>query len=236
MALPKSFADDGAFGAQASGIVGAPPAPSPFSTPSGSGFDSPALPYTGAIGNQGGFDSDPNPGAFNGANNTAPMDSAPSGGGLSPAPSGGFGGGGFDSFPSNSGGGMSPAGGAAPASPVGLAFEDGGAVEGDDSNGSPQQDAISKALDTVDQVLAFGRKQHGLGGDDESGGIQMAANTRMPAQPPSQSESGVKPIQPMPGPLPPTSNPFGKRADAGNDNDQDDQPQSGGIDTDEDTA
>jgi hypothetical protein len=142
------------------------------------------------------------------------------------------------------------------------AFEDGGAI--DDTDGSPQQDHISKALETVDQVLAFGRKLHGLGGGDNEGAIdtaaampmipgnqsetpgpyrpggggqKMAAN--MPSIPGSQSESGRPPQQPMPGPLPPTSNPFGKRADAGNDPDQDgddDSGQPGAIDTDEDAA
>jgi hypothetical protein len=105
-------------------------------------------------------------------------------------------------------------------SAAGLSFEDGGDVgDGGDSNGSPQQDAIQKALSTVDGVLAYGRKLHGLGGgDNEGGGIQTAdagyQNGRMPARPGNQSESGAAPVQPMPGPLPPTSNPFGKRADA----------------------
>lgn len=114
-----------------------------------------------------------------------------------------------------------------------MSFADGGAIE--DTDGSPQQDAIQKALSTVDGVLAFGRKLHGLGGDDDGGAIKTAGLTRMPGQPPSQSESGVPPQQPMPGRLPPTSNPFGKRtADAGATNDSDDS--SGAIDTDEETA
>lgn len=212
MAMPKSFSEDGALGAQDAGIAGAPPpppTPAPAAPATGSLKANPMVSYSGGSGLE---------------LPRADGSSVPGQATLSARPGVSFGGG--DS--SFSGG----------ASPVGLAFEDGGAVEGDDTNGSPQQDAISKALDTVDQVLAFGRKAHGLGGNEESGGIQMAANTRMPGQPPSQSESGVKPIQPMPGPLPPTSNPFGKRADAGGDGDgdQDDQPQSGGIDTDEDTA
>ena len=45
------------------------------------------------------------------------------------------------------------------------------------------------------------------------GGQKQAAN--MPTIPGSQSESGIPPLQPAPGRLPPTSNPFGKRADAG---------------------
>lgn len=146
----------------------------------------------------------------------------------------------------------------------GYLLANGGAIE-DDTDGSPEQDTISKALSSVDAVLAFGRKLHGLGGGDNEGAINTAGNmptipgnqsetpgpyqpgqprpqqmaqasyqnNRMPMRPGSQSESGVQPIQPAPGPLPPTNNPFGKRADAG-DSDSDDQ--SGAIDTDEDTA
>jgi len=124
-----------------------------------------------------------------------------------------------------------------------LNFADGGAIPTNDgfSNGSPQQDAISKALSTVDGVLAYGRKLHGLGGGNEEGaikgaGTQMASgyqNGRMPAVPGSQSESGVPRPQPMPGPLPPTSNPFGKRASS---DDGDGQDQEGAIDTEEETA
>lgn len=110
----------------------------------------------------------------------------------------------------------------------GFSFAEGGAIPDDDGdsdynsgNGSPEQDRVSKALETVDGVLAFGRKLHGLGGDDDGGAIQTAdagyTNGRMPAVPGSQSNSGVPPLQPQPGPLPPTNNPFGKRqADAGN--------------------
>ena len=144
---------------------------------------------------------------------------------------------------------------------LGMSFSDGGAI--DDTDGSPAQDRISKALGTVDSVLAFGRKLHGLGGNEEDdgtipgaqagampmipgnqsetpgpyrpgqGGQTMAAN--MPSVPGSQSNSGQRPPQPMPGPLPPTSNPFGKRADAG-DGDGDDDDQGGAINTDEETA
>ena len=135
-----------------------------------------------------------------------------------------------------------------------MSFAAGGAVPEDDShgadssdsNGSPAQDRISKALDSVDQVLAYSYKMHGLGGDQNSGGAvdtgaaapqQMAqngySNGRMPAIPGSQSNSGQPPLQPQPGPLPPTSNPFGKRtADAGQDQDQDGD-QDGAIATEE---
>lgn len=155
--------------------------------------------------------------------------------------------------------------GAMGAGNLGFSFAEGGAI-GDDTDGSPAQDRISKALDTVDAVLAFGRKLHGLGGNEEDdgaikgtqtaaamptipgnqsetpgpykpgqGGQQMAAN--MPSVPGSQSNSGQRPPQPMPGPLPPTSNPFGKRADAGDgDGDGDSDDQGGAINTEEDTA
>lgn len=101
-------------------------------------------------------------------------------------------------------------------------------------------DRIALALTSVDSALQYGRTKHGLPGDsgmDEGTGQQaanmptipgnqsntpgpyvpqqkpqpqqMAAN--MPASPAGQSESGVKPLQPAPGPLPPTSTPFGQR-------------------------
>jgi hypothetical protein len=53
----------------------------------------------------------------------------------------------------------------------------------------------------------------------------------MPVAPASQSNSGVKPLQPMPGPLPPTSNPFGRRSEAAPDPDE-----GGAIDTEEEMA
>lgn len=143
-------------------------------------------------------------------------------------------------------------------------YSEGGAIDenmGDDSNGSPgQNDAISRALQSVTEVLNFGRQRYGLsGGGDNEGNTNTAAampmipgnqsNTpgpykpadkpagqkqaAMPAIPGNPSESGIQRPQPMPGPLPPTSNPFGKRADAGSDNADD---QSGAIDTDEDAA
>ena len=54
-------------------------------------------------------------------------------------------------------------------------FADGGAIPdadddgSGDTNGSPVQDAIQKALSTVDGVLAFGRRLHGLGGGSNEG-------------------------------------------------------------------
>lgn len=105
---------------------------------------------------------------------------------------------------------------------AGLGFEDGGAVPEDDDTdpnatdpqgsamGASLQSSINSAMKSVQDALSYGRQLHGLGG-----GQQQAS--RMPAQPGNQSESGAPRQQPMPGPLPPTSNPFGKRADTGDD-------------------
>jgi hypothetical protein len=173
------------------------------------------------------------------------------------------------------------AGGAVPGYDEGGAVEDSnGAIDtsdgdsaieggGGDTNGSPEQDRIAKALQSVGQVLSLNRSMYGLGdqaaamptrpgtqseypggGTYGPGGAppqqqagmmptipgnqsetpgpyvpqprpqQMAAN--MPMLPGSQSNSGIPPQQPMPGPLPPTSNPFGKR-NAAIDTDQDEE-------------
>ena len=92
----------------------------------------------------------------------------------------------------------------------GFSFEQGGAVP--DTSAPDIADEIAQALTSVDSALDFGRKLHGLptGGEDEQ---QMAQ--RMPTVPGNPSESGIPRPQPMPGPLPPTSNPFGKRRMAG---------------------
>lgn len=120
----------------------------------------------------------------------------------------------------------------------GFGFAQGGAIpteeDATEMGGSMGRVDLTGALATVQSVLGFGRKLHGLGGDEqqEGGAIQEASgygNGRMPAVPGNQSESGVKPVQPMPGPLPPTNNPFGKRAEA--------EPEEGGaIDTEEEVA
>jgi len=137
-----------------------------------------------------------------------------------------------------------------PINSSGAYFADGGAVEGvDDSDptarsamANPMMDKINAALGVVDNVLSYGRKLHGLGdGGDEPGAIQTAS-ARMPSVPGNPSESGVRRPQPMPGPLPPTSNPFGKRNtmasadtdnDAGSEPDNDADDQSGAINTEE---
>lgn len=103
---------------------------------------------------------------------------------------------------------------------TGLAFEDGGAIPDGDEDSDPNatdpqgsalgasvQRSIDSAMKTVQDALSYGRNLHGLG----SGGDQQAS--RMPMQPGNQSESGVPREQPMPGPLPPTKTPFGKRTE-----------------------
>lgn len=101
-------------------------------------------------------------------------------------------------------------------------YDEGGAIddtEGDPNATDPQgsamgnsiQQSINAALQAVNDTLSYGRQLHGLGGGgDNEGAIQTA--DRMPTVPGSQSNSGQPPVRPQPGPLPPTSNPFGKRA------------------------
>jgi hypothetical protein len=124
-----------------------------------------------------------------------------------------------------------------------VGFAEGGAIptEEDGMAMGPAKglaSAMAKATASVKEVLDYGRRKHGLiagaGGDDEGAipGAQASyQNNRMPMRPGSPSESGVPPVQPAPGPLPPTSNPFGKRAEAEPDNDE-----MGAIDTEEDVA
>lgn len=121
----------------------------------------------------------------------------------------------------------------------GFHFEDGGPVDdgGGDSSGSDVGSLLALALSSVDAGLDFGRKKYGLSGGEQQ---QASMFGRTPAVPGNQSESGIPRPQPMPGPLPPTSNPFGQRKQFGqNDQDQDDQgtqtAQAGAIpDNDED--
>lgn len=111
-----------------------------------------------------------------------------------------------------------------PAQPI-PHYAGGGAIE-EDPEASPMENTfgaqmdrdISSAMGIVNRVLNFGRKANGLpevqaeqpqqgeGQTDEA--IETAG--MLPSKPFSESE---KP-QPMPGPLPPTKNPFGKRVEA----------------------
>lgn len=119
-------------------------------------------------------------------------------------------------------------------------LEDGGAIPdegGDMAGGADAGDVgslLALALSSVDQGLSYGRKKYGLSQD---GGQQMASMQRTPMVPGNQSESGIPRPQPMPGPLPPTSNPFGKRQQFGQNDQQgdNDADEHGGIpDNDED--
>lgn len=113
-----------------------------------------------------------------------------------------------------------------PAGLAGLSFAQGGSVPGYAAGGAIDEETgdvdnpmmntmgarmqvdINAALGVVGDVLSYGRKLHGIGG----GGEQQTAG-RMPTVPGNQSESGIPRPQPMPGPLPPTNNPFGKRVE-----------------------
>lgn len=249
---PRPFSQDGAVGAQSGSTPAAPSASS-----SSSYVNPAAVGLAGANPFQQGGNGLSTPSGFNpaavGLAGATPFGvDSPS----LPTPSAG------PSSVGSGSSGMQRSAGGTSAQAVGLAFADGGAIEDDgsasdgsasgggDTNGSPQQDAISKALSTVDGVLAYGRKLHGLGGGDNEGAIPGATdgtqvadagyqNGRMPAVPGNQSNSGVKPIQPMPGPLPPTSNPFGKRTSASADQSAGDDQASndkGAIDTEEEAA
>lgn len=77
---------------------------------------------------------------------------------------------------------------------------------------------LAGAVKAVQEALTHGRKRYGIMGGQEQ---QEAGLKRVPAIPGNPSESDQPREQPMPGPLPPTSKPFGKRADAG------DQPAEG---------
>lgn len=237
----RNFADDGAVGANSNGDFGA------GGGNFGGAISGPTMtdPALNSGGNFGGAINDTGIGlgargvmGINQSGNLDPSGISGSPAAPSPSPSTSDSGGGFPSGGMGGyggfGGGTSDSGGASPiTSPVGLSFADGGAIpdaDGDDDGDSnatdPQgsalgaslQRSINDAMSTVKNTLSYGRQLHGLGG-----GQQEAA--RMPMQPGNQSESGAPRQQPMPGPLPPTANPFGKRADAqdGSDDQGDDQ-------------
>jgi len=119
-------------------------------------------------------------------------------------------------------------------------WANGGAIpmEGEEPDFAGGADPYAGLTEMVKSVLAYGRQKHGLSGgaDPEEGAIPGAQanagyqNGRMPAVPGTQSESGIKPLQPAPGRLPPTQNPFGKRAEA------EPEEETGAIDTEEEAA
>lgn len=99
-------------------------------------------------------------------------------------------GGGFGGFAG--GGAIDEMTGAVPMSPMGGSF-------------GAQLDAAVRA---VNEALTYGRKRHGIMGGREQ---EEAGLNRMPMTPGNPSDSGLPKERPMPGPLPPTQNPFGKR-------------------------
>lgn len=201
--MPNSFANDGAFGAGGPGMSTAPvPGQNPASTtgtPSSSAAASQSATGTsppgasqvpaawmanGALNGLGGVYSQ------NPATNAPPgSDAANFNASLASAPAN-------SSLYSAS---FFAAGGAVP--------DDNGASQQQD----PASDTLQQALGSANQALQMVYKQFGLGGDQsQAGGVQEAVN--MPTVPAGQSETGIPPQRPAPGPLPPTSNPFGKRA------------------------
>lgn len=86
---------------------------------------------------------------------------------------------------------------------------------------------LTAALKAVNAALMFGRQRYGLVQQQ-----QQQAMNRMPTVPGTQSESGRRQM-PMPGPLPPTNNPFGKRVEAAP---EEEPAEEEAIETDEETA
>lgn len=208
---PRNFSEDGAFGAHNGAIDTA----LPNNGMSDSNFGSMSMLGSGSSG-FGGFGV---PGMTPSGGDSGGW----GGGGLASPPSGGndsiggvggssYGGGGWG------GGGMTPPPGASRADEGSgfmsgfSSFADGGAIDEDTGDAGGGMDnglgrSIQEALGSVGAALAYGRKLHGIG---EGGGEQQTAD-RMPAQP--GNPYGQQREQPVPGPLPPTNNPFGKRAD-----------------------
>lgn len=186
---PRDFSTDGAFAAAPGAIPGVTmndPGPG-SATPVGSGGS--ILQSGGMGGGGGGTDLLPssappaaNPGlasGYGGFGSPAPAPAAP--GGIHS-----IGGSGFGPFATPSPGGNDTPGGitSAPGGRLGMMFAGGGSVP-DGSDGSIashgvgpnfQQD-IAKAMDTVDQALAYGRKLHGLpSGDQDTQTKNLAMN------------------------------------------------------------
>lgn len=190
--MARNFSEDGAVGAMTGGTPGTatggftsgsltPSIMNNFNmtgTPADTGSTMPiGFGDGGGYGDGGGFGSDqgnPSVGAI-------PTGDTFGGGG-------GYGGGGF--APMGYGGGSSEAGStsgsAFPAAPS-WSFSQGGAIDegmgGDPNATDPQGSAmgnrlqlqINAALSTVDNIMSYGRKLHGIGG--EGGGQQQAMNT-----------------------------------------------------------
>jgi len=219
--MANSFAQDGAFGAggpaqstaPTPGAFGTTPAATTSPAASGAASASYGMPQGGGwaldaagggswVNNSTGNTYNQNTGDYSEGN--------PGGGSSAPSSGGGLGGTPAASNPAGSGNG----GGNVPMAGGGIFFDAGGSVP-DDNGQSQQQDPMSatlqQSLGSASQALQMVYKQFGLGGDQaQTGGVQEAAN--MPTVPGGQSETGIPPQRPGPGTLPPTSNPFGKRA------------------------
>jgi hypothetical protein len=210
---PRNFNEDGAAGAGNSG--------GPFTPQSFGAATSNADPLTTGAGDLSSLQYQP--GEINGPRTTgvntgaAPSllssGSNPGNYGMPRAPTPSQSSGGFSAGPGSSYGGFgSPGGGINASGAPGLpyAFDDGGSMP-DDQSGQGGDDLVSLALASVDSALDYGRNKYGLSGSGNDEGNDQQQASMMPAIPGSQSESGRPPIQPLPGPLPPTSNPFGRR-------------------------
>lgn len=174
---PKNFADDGAAGASSSGgtdsgAIGGVTMndPGPAASPS-----PPALPTTSATGDMPGQN-----GKMVGVNTAL---------------------GGFSNITGDQMATLQ-SGGGQPLSSIypGFSFAAGGAIPDDQGgDGSPQQDQMSQALESVDKTMQYIYQKYGLtGGGDQEGNQQQAA--AMPTIPGNQSETPgpYVPQQPKP--------------------------------------
>lgn len=190
---PRNFSEDGAVGAHAGGDT--------------------AIPNNGSSQtNFGGVSMLGNPGGDASGGFTSPMGTkADEGPGFSPM--GGYGNSDSGINVSNDTTGFSSERGYGGA----FSFSAGGAIDeetGEAGGDNGLQGSITKALGVVGAALSYGRKLHGIGGgQDEGDGEAIQTADRMPSVP--GNPYGQQREQPMPGPLPPTKTPFGKRADAG---------------------
>lgn len=228
----KDFAEDGAFGA-----AGSSTGSSGTAEQSSMGYGGTPSSYGGAAGTPVGGalagDWNMNQSTTSSATPSSPLN--PDGANFDPGATALAGGGWRLPVDSNFGAGAPAPSDATPMMANSFHFADGGSVD-DGGSGGDVGSLLALALSSVDAGLDYGRKKYGLSG----GGQQQASMMgRTPAIPGNQSESGIPRPQPMPGPLPPTSNPFGQRRLGQNDQDQDDQgtqtAQAGAIpDNDED--
>jgi len=213
MAIPKDFSVDGAVGAGGPGMSSAPGMASSSSVPPSASTTPPApqvpaaLDYAGAAGGGGGGLSLPS------EQRTPSAGGAPApSGGISEAPTQ------YPSFQTGNAPGSSQ-GSNVPQGTNGIFFDQGGGVPDDAGSGDPSQQGadpmssiLQRSLGSVDQTLQQMYKQYGLGGDSQAGGGVQDEAASMSTIPGNQSNSGIPPLQPGPGTLAPSSNPFGQRS------------------------